>query len=706
MRSRPTASGSRRPMRPRRLDGALFHVRAAVPRRARELDAFRPGRDRRRGSVRRRGRARGRGARPAARAGDRRGARRLAHVHAAATARPCPQALRAARRTRSPCAVLRGPTRPARSRAFTSGLVEEARGQPADASFATYSDLSAFTAEPVADCPTRPTALFVGMLEAYKNVDGLAAAWRRVAARMPGGAARGRRQGLAARARSTSCVRDLPDQVEHLEQLDPEGVALAARRGDAARPALLAGRARPRRDRGVRARARRRRDRRRRRARPRRRRPRRAARPAGRRGRARRGALARARRPGARSAARRGSAGALSRLGLHAGSSSPAPCASSSSGRSPLDGSRAESSSSSPRRSTPTTPSSRRRSTSSRALARRVRRGCPCSAPHVGRHELPANVRVRTFGAPGRLARGVPLRARSSRPSFAAASVRTPCSRTWCLCSSLLAAPLAKPRRVPAPPLVPARHGEPCAPARGPPRRRRPHRRRPLVPAPVGRRCTGSATRSTSSGSRRPSLRSRHATAAAAARARPLCLGEGLRHACSTGSGSRSSAGSTPSSSCAGRSSPRPSDATVPSWRSSCGESPVLSERVELAPTRSHATWCRSCSAAPTASSAPRRRGTRRPSTRWSWRQAPCGVPVLADERGARRAARRPPASSFASGPRDAESLAETLLAFAAAGPERRTDAGAELRRRVVAGHSVESWADAVTRIVAAQTRE
>jgi glycosyltransferase involved in cell wall biosynthesis len=55
---------------------------------------------------------------------------------------------------------------------------------------------------------------------------------------------------------------------------------------------------------------------------------------------------------------------------------------------------------------------------------------------------------------------------------------------------------------------------------------------------------------------------------------------------------------------------------------------------------------------------------------------------------------------------RDAESLAATLVAFSAAGPTARRDAGVELRRRVVAGHSVESWADTVTKIVAAQSRE
>lgn len=82
-----------------------------------------------------------------------------------------------------------------------------------------------------------------------------------------------------------------------------------------------------------------------------------------------------------------------------------------------------------------------------------------------------------------------------------------------------------------------------------------------------------------------------------------------------------------------------------------------------------------------------------------------CGVPVLADNSALDELLGDLPVE-LRFRPRDAESLAETLLAFAAAGPERRTDAGAELRRRVVAGHSVESWADAVTRIVAAQTRE
>jgi glycosyltransferase involved in cell wall biosynthesis len=69
---------------------------------------------------------------------------------------------------------------------YTAGLVEAARGRPPDAVFPTYSDLSAFTARPVQPLPERPSALFVGVLEPYKNVDGLAEAWRRAASQVPG----------------------------------------------------------------------------------------------------------------------------------------------------------------------------------------------------------------------------------------------------------------------------------------------------------------------------------------------------------------------------------------------------------------------------------------------------------------------------------------------------------------------------------------
>ncbi len=84
---------------------------------------------------------------------------------------------------------------------------------------------------------------------------------------------------------------------------------------------------------------------------------------------------------------------------------------------------------------------------------------------------------------------------------------------------------------------------------------------------------------------------------------------------------------------------------------------------------------------------------------------AACGVPVIASNTALDEfLAGLPVELRFRA--RDAESLAQTLLGFSAAGRHARRDAGVELRRRVVAQHSVEAWADTVAEIVAAQTRE
>jgi glycosyltransferase involved in cell wall biosynthesis len=66
---------------------------------------------------------------------------------------------------------------------FTAGLVRGLGVEPA-ADFPAFMDLEPFLA-PAAPLPLRPTALFVGVLEAYKNVDGLARAWPLVASRLP-----------------------------------------------------------------------------------------------------------------------------------------------------------------------------------------------------------------------------------------------------------------------------------------------------------------------------------------------------------------------------------------------------------------------------------------------------------------------------------------------------------------------------------------
>ncbi len=107
---------------------------------------------------------------------------------------------------------------------FTSSLIEDVRGRPATAAFPTYSDLSAFADPPLVPVPTERRVVFVGMLEQYKNVGGLAAAWRRVAQDVPDATlavvGKGSRHEVIDRL-----VADLPDRVEHHRELLPAQVA-------------------------------------------------------------------------------------------------------------------------------------------------------------------------------------------------------------------------------------------------------------------------------------------------------------------------------------------------------------------------------------------------------------------------------------------------------------------------------------------------
>jgi glycosyltransferase involved in cell wall biosynthesis len=68
--------------------------------------------------------------------------------------------------------------------AHTTELVQGLGVEPA-ATFPPFVDAAAFLRRPLRPLPERPRAVFVGVLEAYKNVDGLAAAWRAVASRLP-----------------------------------------------------------------------------------------------------------------------------------------------------------------------------------------------------------------------------------------------------------------------------------------------------------------------------------------------------------------------------------------------------------------------------------------------------------------------------------------------------------------------------------------
>ena len=94
---------------------------------------------------------------------------------------------------------------------------------PPTAVFTAFSDLSAFTERPPEPLPERPTVIFVAALEPYKNIDGLAAAWRSspTACRT-----RGSSSSAAARsARRRPPGAGLPGRVDHHAWLEPDEVA-------------------------------------------------------------------------------------------------------------------------------------------------------------------------------------------------------------------------------------------------------------------------------------------------------------------------------------------------------------------------------------------------------------------------------------------------------------------------------------------------
>jgi glycosyltransferase involved in cell wall biosynthesis len=105
----------------------------------------------------------------------------------------------------------------------TGALVRGAGVDPA-ACFPPYVDAEAFLRLPVVPLPEQPTALFVGVLERYKNIDGLAAAWPLVTQRVVGAQLRlvgnGTRTDIA-----ESLVRDHGATWDRT--LDAEGVAAA-----------------------------------------------------------------------------------------------------------------------------------------------------------------------------------------------------------------------------------------------------------------------------------------------------------------------------------------------------------------------------------------------------------------------------------------------------------------------------------------------
>lgn len=109
---------------------------------------------------------------------------------------------------------------------YTAELVRELRGRPPEAVYPTFTDLSLFTEQPIEPLPARPTALFVGVLERYKNVDGLVAAWPHVVAQVSDARLVVVGKGPLRSDVDTLRAR-LPDSVEHVAELEPVGVARA-----------------------------------------------------------------------------------------------------------------------------------------------------------------------------------------------------------------------------------------------------------------------------------------------------------------------------------------------------------------------------------------------------------------------------------------------------------------------------------------------
>jgi glycosyltransferase involved in cell wall biosynthesis len=107
---------------------------------------------------------------------------------------------------------------------YTTDLVRSYGVEPA-AVFPAYMDLQTFLG-PVQPLPAPPRAVFVGVLEHYKGIDELAAAWRLAAPSLPGVTlhvvGRGSRRAVV-----EELVRDLPAQTEWSEWLPSTGVAAA-----------------------------------------------------------------------------------------------------------------------------------------------------------------------------------------------------------------------------------------------------------------------------------------------------------------------------------------------------------------------------------------------------------------------------------------------------------------------------------------------
>jgi glycosyltransferase involved in cell wall biosynthesis len=108
---------------------------------------------------------------------------------------------------------------------YTTSLVRELGLEPAD-EFPAYMDFDSFLQAPPRPLPEQPQALFVGVFERYKNVDGLADAWRLAAPHVPDAHLRLVGAGTL-RPAVEQLLRDVPGQTSWDERLTQPEVSLA-----------------------------------------------------------------------------------------------------------------------------------------------------------------------------------------------------------------------------------------------------------------------------------------------------------------------------------------------------------------------------------------------------------------------------------------------------------------------------------------------
>jgi glycosyltransferase involved in cell wall biosynthesis len=118
--------------------------------------------------------------------------------------------------------AIRGSDRVRTVSVYTSNLVRDLGIEPV-ASFPAYIDTEPFLASPPVALPQESTVLFVGVLERYKNIDGLAEAWRVVAGSFPDAClhivGKGSRDDVV-----RALLRDVPGSVRWTPELDQAGI--------------------------------------------------------------------------------------------------------------------------------------------------------------------------------------------------------------------------------------------------------------------------------------------------------------------------------------------------------------------------------------------------------------------------------------------------------------------------------------------------